>query len=61
MVRYGYSRMMPFFDGLNELLNRNERIHITHDRMEMELHSRRGVIIFPFNRIALVGHQVIYI
>ncbi len=56
----GDGRMAPFFDGLNELLDRNQGIHVAHDRMEVELDARRRVVVFPFDRNAfVVGHDVV--
>ena len=56
----GDGRMAPFFDGLNELLDRNQGVHVAHDRMEVELDARRRVVVFPFDRNAfVVGHDVV--
>ena len=61
VVRHGNGGMMPFLDGFDEVLDRNEGIHIAHDRMQVQFDTGRRVRIDPFCRRISRRHDAVYV
>ena len=59
VVGDGNGRMAPLLDGLDELFDRDQGVHVAHDRMQVEFDARRGIMVFPFHCTAVGFHHVV--
>ena len=59
VVGDGDGRMAPLLDSLDELLDRDQGVHVAHDRMQVEFDARRRIVVFPFHRAAVGFHHVV--
>lgn len=59
VVGDGNGRMAPLLDGLDELFDRDQGVHVAHDRMQVEFDARRGIVVFPFHCAAVGFHHVV--